>query len=84
MSCRRGAARDALRVVIVLVLAVVARHTGRGASEAVAAALRISCAFGRNSGCHQGREDERVTSHVDSLKDAEENLSKTVKQTKRD
>jgi hypothetical protein len=89
--CRRssvswccGAARDALRVVIVLVLALVARHTSRGASEPVAATLRISRAVGCDSGCHQGREDDRVTSHGKSLWDAEKNSSETVKRTKRD
>lgn len=67
LCCDCGTARNALRVVVVLVLARVARHTGRGASEAVAAALRVSRAVGCDSSCDQRREDVRVTSHGTSL-----------------
>lgn len=57
-------------IVIVLVLAIVARHTCRGARPTTAATLRISRAFSRTGSCHQGRESERIASHDESLYEA--------------
>jgi hypothetical protein len=73
LGSSRSAARDALRVVLVLDLAMVAGHAGHGASEAVATALRVGRAFSSAGSCHQGRECERVASHDESLQNVEEN-----------